>query len=125
MAGQEIVTADMEKATISGIYSSITICGNDHKSKDWVNLMRRAKRNEYSLLKQVLVDAIKGQIREGGILRRNYDAVLGIRLKDCGGEASYKTWDDIPNESVPCPCGNPNHWLIRYEDLRIDRGGLG
>ena len=90
-------------------------CLNFVKSR---NLQQRSRRNGYSLLKQVLVDAVKEQIRENGRLRRNYDAVLEIELEGCGGKASYKTWDDIPDESIPCPCGNPNHWLIRYCDLR-------
>jgi len=32
----------------------------------------------------------------------------------CGGQATYRTVDDIPLVDVPCPCGDPNHWLIKY-----------
>ncbi len=21
---------------------------------------------------------------------------------------------DIPKQDVPCPCGDPNHWLVKY-----------
>jgi len=28
----------------------------------------------------------------------------------------YQTPADIPEHSVPCDCGNPNHWLIKYTD---------
>lgn len=28
----------------------------------------------------------------------------------------YPTEADIPTHSVPCICGNPNHWMIKYED---------
>ena len=28
---------------------------------------------------------------------------------------SYKTRKDVPTVDVPCPCGNPNHWLIKHE----------
>lgn len=31
------------------------------------------------------------------------------------GDVVYKTMKDIPNESVPCPCGDKNHWMIKYE----------
>lgn len=91
----------------------INPCGVICKDKDWINLKRRATRNGYSLEKQVLVDAIKKEIRRRGPLKRRYDIVLGLSLS-CGSGVSYKTWDDIPNKSVPCPCGNPTHWLIKY-----------
>ncbi len=32
----------------------------------------------------------------------------------CGTWVGYKTLEDIPHESVPCPCGNPKHWIIKY-----------
>ena len=35
----------------------------------------------------------------------------------CGG-ATYRTADDIPPVDVPCPCGDPNHWLIRWQDCQ-------
>ena len=35
----------------------------------------------------------------------------------CGIVAEYKTWDDIPQKDTPCPCGNPKHWLIRFEEF--------
>jgi hypothetical protein len=34
----------------------------------------------------------------------------------CGGVLDCKTIDDVPYHSVPCPCGNPKHWLIKYEE---------
>lgn len=34
----------------------------------------------------------------------------------CGSVVVYKTADMVPAESVPCPCGDPNHWVIKYEE---------
>lgn len=34
----------------------------------------------------------------------------------CGGSVVYRSLDEIPAESTPCPCGNPDHWLIKYEE---------
>lgn len=34
----------------------------------------------------------------------------------CGSTVIYKNRDDIPDHSVPCPCGNPKHWIIKYEE---------
>ena len=32
----------------------------------------------------------------------------------CGGGVTlYKTIDDVPEIDVPCPCGNPNHWIVK------------
>ena len=39
------------------------------------------------------------------------DAVFG-----CGGQATYRTAEEVPLVNVPCPCGDPNHWLIRWRD---------
>ena len=45
----------------------------------------------------------------------NPDKPLLILEMPCGSRAEYPTYDDIPEVDVPCPCGNPNHWLIKYE----------
>ena len=29
--------------------------------------------------------------------------------------ARYKAKGDVPSKSVPCCCGNPKHWLLKYE----------
>lgn len=39
--------------------------------------------------------------------------ILSIDM--CGKTTKYQTYDDIPEVDVPCSCGNPNHWLIKYE----------
>lgn len=44
--------------------------------------------------------------------------LLGVYLKPCGGSATYRTIDDIPLVDVPCPCGDPNHWLIKYTEVK-------
>ena len=68
--------------------------------------------------RQVLVDAVNYAVRECNIPE---DGVyLRVELSGgglgCnGGSVDYKTGDDIPYHSVPCPCGNPKHWLIKYD----------
>ena len=32
----------------------------------------------------------------------------------CSQTVRYKTFEDIPLEDVPCPCGNPGHWLVKW-----------
>lgn len=32
----------------------------------------------------------------------------------CGETVEYQTADDVPVVDTPCPCGNPNHWLIQF-----------
>ena len=32
----------------------------------------------------------------------------------CGGHAIYHTAGDVPLVDVPCQCGNPDHWLIKW-----------
>ena len=33
----------------------------------------------------------------------------------CGGSKTFATHDDIPFEDLPCPCENPEHYLIQYQ----------
>lgn len=42
------------------------------------------------------------------------DPVLRVSFIPCGGRISYHTLEDIPSEDVPCSCGDPKHWLIKY-----------
>ena len=32
----------------------------------------------------------------------------------CGKSQEFRTAEDIPFDDLPCPCGNPEHWLIKY-----------
>ena len=40
--------------------------------------------------------------------------LLELSLKACGGQATYRTADDVPLVDVPCPCGDINHWLVKW-----------
>jgi len=42
------------------------------------------------------------------------DNFLSIELP-CGESVAYKTTDDVPLVDVPCACGVPEHWFIKYE----------
>ena len=98
------------------------VCGEENYG-GFRNLRRRAKYNGYALTKQVLVDAVKRYVSDK---KRQFpkvrfpkpDIVLSLTIDSCGSTVNYKTFDDIPSQDVPCPCGNPNHWMIRYRDLR-------
>lgn len=32
----------------------------------------------------------------------------------CGYGETFMAYDDIPRTDLPCPCGDPDHYLIRY-----------
>lgn len=42
-------------------------------------------------------------------------AILLVVVDPCGARREYPTVEDIPAESDPSTCGNPNHWFIKYE----------
>ena len=115
-----IIAISTKIGSITGADITFDKKGLRGPSRDWQNLQQRARRNGWSIMKQVMVDALKQQIRlKGGIVHRKHpDGVLVIDLDPCGGHATYMTWADIPDHDVPCPCGNPTHWLIRYHDMR-------
>ena len=112
---EDLITVNATDATYTGVQVQLDKL---QASKDWRNLLRRAGRNNYPLLKQVLVDYIKGFVKMAGKKPSKLDVVLSVAIQPCGSTVSYKTYDDIPETDVPCPCGNPKHWLIRYLDLR-------
>ena len=42
---------------------------------------------------------------------------LGLPLTiemPCGEVATYETLEDIPLVDTPCPCGDPDHWSVRW-----------
>lgn len=42
----------------------------------------------------------------------------------CGKVFELNNFSDLPRENVPCPCGNPNHWFVKYViDPSLDRRG--
>ena len=59
---------------------------------------------------------------EGSIRRLLTDAQLKnepfitITL-NCGHKVVYQTFEDIPSEDVPCPCGNPKHWMVKLTEI--------
>ena len=70
--------------------------------------------------RQALVNATNAYINSGWI---NFNpempylriSLSGERLGCSGCSVDYKTEADIPAYSVPCICGNPKHWMIKYE----------
>ena len=42
------------------------------------------------------------------------EAPYAVITMDCGEEKTYRRIEDIPTEDVPCPCGNPNHWIVKW-----------
>ena len=71
--------------------------------------------------RQVLIDAINARINSGWINAHPGAPYLNLSL---GGEQlghpeysiDYPTEADVPAHSVPCICGNPDHWMIKYEE---------
>ncbi len=43
-------------------------------------------------------------------------SLLSIQMP-CGQRMEYEKEADIPVDSVHCPCGDPTHWIIRYEPV--------
>lgn len=71
--------------------------------------------------RQVLIDAINQYVNSSFFDGQGDTPYLhleiAIKQQGCEGcSVDYKTEADIPYHSVPCTCGNPNHWLIKYEE---------
>lgn len=35
-------------------------------------------------------------------------------MAPCGEKYVFDLPDDVPLEDIPCRCGNPNHWVMRW-----------
>jgi len=119
---EELVRVRVSKPSlVIGVLAEVHVLdAKGFASEEWQALENRAKQHGYSVVKQVLVDAIDKEIakgREPGRLYPKLDIYLSISMP-CGQHLKYRTPDDIPGHDVPCPCGDPTHWMIRYRDLR-------
>jgi len=67
-------------------------------------------------LKVILGSIVKQQLqlhRARGFPDEAFSAVM-TGIKSCGTKVYYKTLDDVPLDDTPCPCGDPNHWLVTW-----------
>jgi len=46
---------------------------------------------------------------------RDMDQTVFICMP-CGYVIRYIAFDDLPTHSEQCPCGDPNHWIVKYKD---------
>lgn len=42
-------------------------------------------------------------------------------MMPCGDSITYPDIDDIPMKDVPCSCGDPTHWFVKFADEWRDR----
>ena len=33
----------------------------------------------------------------------------------CGNKCTFESFAELPTADVPCPCGDPNHWIVKYD----------
>ncbi len=75
--------------------------------------------------RQALIDTINALVDSSHLKGTDGKPYLHIELDDkqlgCAGcSVDYATEADVPYHSVPCTCGNPKHWLIKYEEVIDD-----
>ncbi len=37
-----------------------------------------------------------------------------IVLMPCGKKFKFNSADEVPKQDVKCPCGHPDHWIVKY-----------
>ncbi len=70
--------------------------------------------------REVLIKAIDNAIGHDFLLLHPDADYLRVTLPCVGADITYKTKKDVPNHSAPCPCGNLDHWLIKYDEEQKD-----
>lgn len=90
----------------------------DTKNATYIGLMfqlQGKRTDEYS------DDELWAMAKEAGIEKMVFPYIIEM---PCGATQHIKeAWqvERLPIEDMPCPCGNPNHWLIRFVDYRGDK----
>jgi len=60
--------------------------------------------------------AIRVEFLRQGLTDDQLEPFVTIEF-ECGGKVVYQKFDDIPIKNVPCSCGNPKHWFVKYMDI--------
>lgn len=98
--------------------NSITKCLEDtmkRHSRIKENLVIRVSESPVAVWatnRKMLIDMCNSVIGQVGIS----EDMVYLHIESECGSVDYKTEDDVPSHSVPCPCGNPEHWLIKYKE---------
>lgn len=64
--------------------------------------------------RQALTTAVNQLIEVARDLLSPDKPYLSLTRDECGSVVEYLTEEEIPDTSVPCPCGDPEHWMILY-----------
>jgi len=64
------------------------------------------------------VEKTKEICLERGIDISGDNAPLLSIVLSCGSRVDFKTAEDIPLVDYPCPCGNPNHWTLKWGEIK-------
>ena len=97
--------------TSAQLAKAITVCGiyisNGDKRWDNKSVLLLSLYDQFNM--QKFFDGEDGKVYFNPLL-----PLLKINMP-CGKSVVYRSLEQIPEHSVLCPCGNPNHWLIKYE----------
>jgi hypothetical protein len=106
--------ADAEEVIETTVYAiTLTTEGSPNASIEGIRI--EAPENYFREAKDGALDAIKEvemRLKKEGLNLKNAN-ILFIKMP-CGKSISFKKYEDIPDESMPCTCGNPKHYFIRY-----------
>ncbi len=50
-------------------------------------------------------------------IQRGY-AFPQVLYMSCGHKVLIESMDAVLNRDTPCPCGNPNHWIVKYDLIK-------
>jgi len=62
----------------------------------------------------MLWQAIKDECERKGLHLENGCYPVTVEMP-CGVKRVYDDLSFVPLVDTPCPCGNPDHWLVRWE----------
>ena len=70
------------------------------------------RTNEYS------DDELWVQTKESALEKMTFPFAVNMPCGESKVFENAETISNLPIEDIPCPCGNPNHFIVRFVDLR-------
>jgi len=97
-----------------------TVLSLEDDTPTWTEVIGLLIQGPKDQWEQVLVEwaeEVLQKSREAGIDTEADNYTLLLIKMPCGETINFRTLDDIQRSTVPCPCGDPTHYLIMYSEV--------
>lgn len=81
-----------------------------------IGLLFQGPKGQWEQMVTEWAEDILQRSEEAGIDVEADNYIMFAITMPCGESVSFRTLDDVPRVTVPCPCGEPGRYLVRYSE---------